>query len=96
MKKILQQFQQLEERRGEFLKESMQKYLLTQESLVSGLQQSVLTLQQRVEQIDPVTDMQQFLEEKQTGLKPPPLVEYEPYNPAVTKGDHLDNRVLIC
>src|SRR5690606_23650219 len=83
MKNILQQFQQLDEKRTVFIGDCMSKYLLAQESLVSGLQQSILTLKQKVEQIDPLGDIQQFLEDKQTNAKPSQLVDYEPYNPAV-------------
>lgn len=80
----LQQFQQLEERRGDFLKDIFVKYLFTQEALISGLQQSTLTLKQKVEGIDPATDLQEFIQEKRTGLQPAPLVEYEPYTGHVT------------
>jgi hypothetical protein len=43
----------------------------------------MLTLRTKVEAVDFSGDMQHFLEEKQTGSKPPNPVEYEPYNGTV-------------
>jgi len=79
MKKILQQFQQMDEKRGEFLKSTMEKYVYASEALISGHQQALLSLKEKVEAMDEFADLQQFLDEKQTDQKPAEFVQYVPY-----------------
>eukprot|EP01114_Cavostelium_apophysatum_P020835 TRINITY_DN7092_c0_g2_i1.p1 TRINITY_DN7092_c0_g2~~TRINITY_DN7092_c0_g2_i1.p1 ORF type:complete len:466 (+),score=170.66 TRINITY_DN7092_c0_g2_i1:344-1741(+) len=87
MKKCLAQYQVLEERRGAALKEMLEKYLAAEEAFIAGLQSSIEAFKQKVDDVDFESDMQQFLDEKQTGQSPPPPVEYEPYNSSVPLTD---------
>jgi len=91
MKKCLGQYEQLEEKRGAFLKDILEKYIEAQEAFNQGLQECSTILKEKIEAINYSTDMGNFLREKKTNLSPPPLVEYEIYNSSVPLDYRLDS-----
>jgi len=79
LKKILQDFQAMEEKRIQKLKEVEEKMLQSLDSLVSSLQQSTQAYRKSIEQMDYMADVQGFIQQNKTGAIPEAPVEYEPY-----------------
>eukprot|EP01120_Amphizonella_sp_Union-15-10_P011395 TRINITY_DN4816_c0_g1_i1.p1 TRINITY_DN4816_c0_g1~~TRINITY_DN4816_c0_g1_i1.p1 ORF type:complete len:499 (-),score=124.05 TRINITY_DN4816_c0_g1_i1:75-1571(-) len=79
MKKILQDFQALEEKRIQKIADVQEKFYQSLESLISSLQQSVQSFRKTVEGIDYMSDVQGFISGNKTGSVPDSPVEYEPY-----------------
>ncbi len=59
------------------MKEIFEKYIYSQDGLHSGLAQTLELLRPRVLSINAESDIQLFLEEKKTNLKPPPPLDFE-------------------
>jgi len=83
MKEILKDFQMIEERRVTKLKEVMDTVCATQDTMFKDFVSQQDSLVKSVSNVNGIDDVQQFISEAKTGLKPPKPTEYEPY-----KGKH--------
>eukprot|EP01121_Diplochlamys_sp_Union-15-3_P011473 TRINITY_DN3333_c0_g3_i1.p1 TRINITY_DN3333_c0_g3~~TRINITY_DN3333_c0_g3_i1.p1 ORF type:complete len:469 (-),score=109.87 TRINITY_DN3333_c0_g3_i1:130-1353(-) len=79
IRKVLQEFQAMEEKRMQKLKEAEEKMCQGFEALVANLQQAAQALRKSVEAMDYASDIQGFIIANKTGLVPEAPVEYEPY-----------------
>mmetsp|Transcript_9470 Transcript_9470/g.13046 ORF Transcript_9470/g.13046 Transcript_9470/m.13046 type:complete len:514 (+) Transcript_9470:59-1600(+) len=70
MKKVLIQFQQLEEKRLAYMAEVATKYASFHETLCSSLQQTAAPLKTRAQEIDIQAELQAFIEKNATGASP--------------------------
>lgn len=80
MKKILNTFQEMDEKRLEVIKEALQQFSKTQEVLTDSFKGDIGGLIQSVSNMNPKADVQDFIDNNKSDASPEPLVEYEPYH----------------
>eukprot|EP00012_Vannella_robusta_P008485 CAMPEP_0206203342 /NCGR_PEP_ID=MMETSP0166-20121206/12787_1 /ASSEMBLY_ACC=CAM_ASM_000260 /TAXON_ID=95228 /ORGANISM="Vannella robusta, Strain DIVA3 518/3/11/1/6" /LENGTH=310 /DNA_ID=CAMNT_0053622591 /DNA_START=563 /DNA_END=1495 /DNA_ORIENTATION=+ len=83
MKEILRDFQAIEERRVNKLKDVMDMIVTAQQTLLSDLVKFEEQFKDAAVKINGIEDIQNFISVNKTGLQPPKPTEYEPY-----KGKH--------
>lgn len=81
MPQLLDEFQQFEEQRLQFLKSCFGKFTAFANEFPPFLEKSGQVLSQMHESVDIEKDIHVFLEQSKTGKSVPPEISYEPYNP---------------
>merc|ERR1712063_224643 len=83
MKEILRDFQAMEERRVNKLKDVMDMIVTAQQNLLTEYAKQEEEFKDAASKINGLEDIQNFISINKTGLQPPKPTEYEPY-----KGKH--------
>lgn len=79
MKRILVEFEELENVRLKFIKIIFEKVYEAQFTSLTGFKHLIEPLKTSIDKVDVVKDIQEFINLNKTKIKPDPLVDYEPY-----------------
>eukprot|EP00761_Pharyngomonas_kirbyi_P002838 gb/GECH01002842.1/.p1 GENE.gb/GECH01002842.1/~~gb/GECH01002842.1/.p1 ORF type:complete len:488 (+),score=165.52 gb/GECH01002842.1/:1-1464(+) len=80
MADLLNSLEELDRRRIKTVTKVLENFLYLEESQYKTLQEQVESMRSSIDDVDEEKDIQQFIADHKSGMQPPPLEKFDPYN----------------